>query len=249
MASLSRRVRTGIAAVAVTGSVGVGIWFASSAGAAAVPSDQASTAGAPAGRGGPLAAALTKLVAAGTITQAQADAIAAELSASGRSAKGPGTAPGKPGMPPMAGGRATMGPGAGLDAAAKALGMTTEGLTAELRACFSNAAVATEKSVAVEAVVAATVAAHNDALAQAVKDGKLTQAQADAAAAKLTERTTAMVNGGPKAGGPLAPGAGGPKAGGPRGHMGDKGPGRPAGNGPRPAPGAPKTSTPPTTAA
>ena len=66
-----------------------------------------------------------------------------------------------------------------FDAAAKALGMTTQDLMTELRSGKTLADVATEKNVKADDVKAAIVGAVNAQVDQAVKDGKLTQTQAD----------------------------------------------------------------------
>ena len=84
--------------------------------------------------------------------------------------------------------------GAGLDAAATALGMTTEELRAQLDADTTIADVAKAKNVDVQKVIDAMVADAKAHLAQAVTDGRLTQAEADAKAAALTERITQHVN-------------------------------------------------------
>jgi hypothetical protein len=195
MASVSRRVRTGFAAVALTGTVGGGIWFATTAGAATVPSDPVVT-DAPNGPRGRLAEVLAKKVADGTITQAQADAIAAAAPAG----KGRGSDRG----PKGADGRGPSGTAkaAPLDAAATALGMTADELRTALSGGKTVAAVAAEKSIPVDTVVKAMVAAHTSELAAAVAAGRLTQAQADQMIAGMTEKITAMVDGTARAGGP-----------------------------------------------
>jgi hypothetical protein len=98
-----------------------------------------------------------------------------------------GRAPGGPGC---AGGHR----GAGLDAAATALGMTREELRAQLDEDTTIADVAGAENVDVQKVIDAMVADAKAHLAQAVTDGRLTQAEADAKAATLTERITQHVN-------------------------------------------------------
>ena len=66
-----------------------------------------------------------------------------------------------------------------LDAAASKLGMTSQDLMKELRQGKTLADVAKEKSVTLDDLKAAMVKAVGDQIDQAVKDGKLTQAQAD----------------------------------------------------------------------
>ena len=82
-----------------------------------------------------------------------------------------------------------------LEAAATALGMTPEALKAALQGGSSLADVAKSKNVAVQKVVDAIVVDEKAEIAQAVVDGKLTQAQADALLSKITEHVTAIVNG------------------------------------------------------
>ncbi len=66
-----------------------------------------------------------------------------------------------------------------LDAAAKALGMTSQDLVAELKAGKSLADIAEEKGVVEDAVKRAVLDALKAQLDQAVKDGRLTQTQAE----------------------------------------------------------------------
>ncbi|HTP11252.1 MAG TPA: hypothetical protein VMP08_23515 [Anaerolineae bacterium] len=72
---------------------------------------------------------------------------------------------------------------AALEAAAKALGMTADELSAELWGGKTLSDIATEKGVDIAAVKAAVEAAENaetkTAINQAVTDGKITQAKAD----------------------------------------------------------------------
>lgn len=180
-----------------------------------------------------LNSALQGLVDAGTITTAQRDAvvqaIVAAEPAGGKGGRGHG---GPGGMPGMRGG------GAGLDAAAAALGTDAAGLRALLTDGKTIAQVAADKGVSVDTVIAAVVAAQTAKIDQAVTDGKLTQAQADTAKAGLTERATALVNGTLPAG-PKGMGPGG------KGGMGGRHHG-PDADGDGDAPAAPTT---PTTAA
>jgi hypothetical protein len=148
-------------------------------------------------------AALDKLVADGSITQAQADKVLAALDAA-RPAHGPGK-----------GGR---GHGFGkLDAAAQVLGMTVEELHTALQGGKSLAAVATEKGVNVAKVVDALVAEFKAHLDRHVTSGKNTQAEADQMLADARTRIEAFVNGQAPAGGP------GFGFGGRGGHHGPKG--------------------------
>jgi len=132
--------------------------------------------------------ALDKLVADGTVTQAQADKVLAALQAA-RPAKGPGHGPGRGGF-------------GKLDAAAKVLGMTVEELRTALQGGKSLAAVATEKGINVAKVVDALVAELEAHLADHVASGKNTQAEVDQMLADARTRIEAFVNGQAPAGGP-----------------------------------------------
>jgi hypothetical protein len=154
--------------------------------------------------------ALAGLVADKTLTQAQADKVASTLAASG---VGPLGGP--------LGGPRVIGPGQALTAAAKALGMSKSDLLTQLRSGKSLAAVAKAKGVDVQKVVDALVAEAEQRLAEAVKNGRLTQAQADQRLKNLNARITAEVNAtGP--GRPFGPGGAGRS-----GRFGPAGPGRP----------------------
>ena len=138
--------------------------------------------------------ALSGLVSDGTLTQAQADKVASTLDT-----KMPRH--GKGGMGGHAGGMGVPGGHVGWmgmaqtqEAAAKALGLTTDKLHAALRSGKSLAAIAKDQNVSVDSVVKAMVTAIEDRLAAAVKDGALTQAKADKMKSSLTERITARVN-------------------------------------------------------
>lgn len=87
------------------------------------------------------------------------------------------------------------GPGAQLDAAAEAIGIDESDLLAALRDGQTIAEVAEANGVAVDAVIDAMVADAEAAIDQAVEDGDLTQAEADAKKADLQDRITAAVNG------------------------------------------------------
>ncbi len=135
--------------------------------------------------------ALAGLVADKTITQEQADKVASTLAGSGLG-RGPG------------GHRGLGGHGAGLAAAAEALGMSETDLATALRSGKSLAAVAREKGVEVQKVIDALVAEAKQRLADAVENGRLTQAQADQRLKDLTARITERVN----ATRPAGPGSG-----------------------------------------
>ena len=138
--------------------------------------------------------ALAGLVKDKTLTQAQADKVAETLAAR----PGPGGPPmgafGRGHGPRGLGRGLGHGPGAGLAAAAKALGLSETELMTQLRAGKSLAAVARDKGVAVEKVVDALVAEAQQRLADAVKAGRLTQAQADERLKDLRARVTERVN-------------------------------------------------------
>lgn len=134
--------------------------------------------------------ALTGLVKDGTLTQAQADKVAKTLDTQ---------------LPQrgMSGMRGMGGPGGHLggmgmtqthEAAAKALGMTTSELTTAVQSGKSLAEVAKDQKVSITALVKAMVASAESQLATAVKDGTLTQAQADTMKSSLTQRITDQVN-------------------------------------------------------
>jgi hypothetical protein len=129
---------------------------------------------------------LAPLVANGTITQAQADAVIKAI----ENAR-PDHADGK-----RFGGARGIGVfGDVFGAAAKALDMSTDDLRTALRDGKSIADIAKDKGVETSKVVDAMVAAVEAQLDQAVKDGKLTQGQADEKLQDLRTRMTAIVNG------------------------------------------------------
>ncbi len=137
--------------------------------------------------------ALAPLVANGTINQSQADAVASALEA----AKPPMDHRG-PGGP---GGRG-FGHGADLDAAAKAIGISSDDLRTGLQSGKSLAEIAQANGVTAQAVIDALVAAERAELDADVASGDITQAAADQKLAAITHGVTAMVNGQFPAGGP-----------------------------------------------
>ncbi|MDQ1565338.1 MAG: hypothetical protein QOF96_218, partial [Actinomycetota bacterium] len=174
-----------------------------------------STAAAKAAKGDWAKPALDPLVTNGTITQAQEDAILAALKAA-RPDHGPGDGHGRGG------------PGFGnLDAAAKALGMTTDELRTALDGGKTVAGIAKDKGIEVAKVADALVADLKSHLDAEVKDGELTQAQADELLANCRTRIDDFVNGKVPAGGP----GGGPGGRGGPGGPGRRGPGGPGGLG------------------
>ena len=86
--------------------------------------------------------------------------------------------------------------GGGLSAAAGYLGLSTSQLITKLQSGQTLAQIADATSgKSVAGLVAAMTAAQKTDLDNAVKAGRLTQAQADSLSAALKDRVTAMVNG------------------------------------------------------
>ena len=138
-----------------------------------------------------LKSTLDPLVEAGTITQAQEDAVIKALTDAGLERGGRG-GPGGPG------GRHG---GPGLDAAATALGVTADELRTALEGGQTIAQVAESKNVPVQTVIDAMVADLKAHLAEEVASGEHTQAEADQKLADATTRITDSVNnGGPAKG-------------------------------------------------
>jgi hypothetical protein len=148
---------------------------------------------------------LDAAVKAGKLTQAQADAIKKKVEASGEvpfglglgRRGGPGGPHGGPGGPgfggPGPGPRG--GPGRHLDAAAKALGLTTADLRKQLEAGKSLADVAKAQGKSADDVKKALLDDEKAELDQAVTDGKLTAAQRDKILKNLDARIDRMVDG------------------------------------------------------
>ncbi|HEV7862185.1 MAG TPA: hypothetical protein VGR20_05770, partial [Acidimicrobiia bacterium] len=156
--------------------------------------------------------ALDPLVANGTITQAQEDAVLAAL---------------KAGRPDHGDGHGRGGRGFGnLDAAAKVLGVTADELRSALQGGKSLADVAKDKGISVAKVVDTLVTELKAHLDAEVASGEHTQAEADAMLAQARTGIEDFVNGK----GPL---------GGPGGPDGGRGPGGHGGPGGRGGPGAP----------
>jgi polyhydroxyalkanoate synthesis regulator phasin len=128
--------------------------------------------------------ALADLVADGTITQDQADKVAAALDESDA------LRPGGPGGPGGHGGMVRL----DIDAAADALGLTPEELRDALATEGTTLAdVAEEEGVETSTLVDALVAAGEDRIEQAVTDGRLTQEQAEELREALPERVAAAI--------------------------------------------------------
>lgn len=151
-----------------------------------------------------LGEALKPLVDNGTITQDQANAVIDALKNAAPKG-GPGHGHGGP----------------GLDTAAQALGMTADELHTALESGQTLAQIAQSKGVDVQKVIDAIVDDAKAHIQQEVTDGHLTQEQADAKIAELSQRAGDMVNGKMPAGPPM---------GGGRGHGPHGGPGAPGGS-------------------
>ncbi len=92
------------------------------------------------------------------------------------------------------GGAAMMGGWAGLpDEALALLGLSAEEVQAQHQAGKSLADIAAAQGVALDKLVDSILAARVDALDALVKDGKITQAQADLMASRMKEMVTQMV--------------------------------------------------------
>jgi len=125
-----------------------------------------------------LRAVLAPLVAKGTITQAQADAVIKAL---------------QDARPPAGSGRHH---GFHIDTVAETLGITEAQLHTAVRSGRSIADVARSKGIAPQKVIDALVAEAKTRLTKEVADGELTQAQADARLTQMTGRITSLVNSG-----------------------------------------------------
>jgi predicted DNA-binding protein (UPF0251 family) len=129
--------------------------------------------------------ALQGLVTDKTLTQAQADKVATTLAES-MPPRGPG-GPGGHGK-----GHGPKGPR--LEEAATAIGITVEELRTQLQAGKTLAQVAEAEGVSKSVLIDKLVKAAEERIAQAVTDGKLTQAQADERKSDLRARITEMVD-------------------------------------------------------
>ncbi|WP_432487463.1 hypothetical protein [Kineococcus sp. SYSU DK018] len=178
-----RAVAAGTAGAVAAGGIGLVLLGAPIASAATTDSSTSSSTGV----GDRLQAvkdALSGLVGDGTITQAQADAVAGTLNSSD-ALRGHG------GRGGSGGGRAL-----DLDAAAEAVGMSADELRTALRADGATlASVAADEGVEEQVLVDALVAAGTERLQQAVTDGRLTREQADERIAELPDEVAAAVDG------------------------------------------------------
>ncbi len=155
-------------------------------------------------RGAIVAAAFGSLVLGGVVAAASLGGPGTTLAASSTASPSPSasTAPTAPswGGPGGHGSRGgLLGPNheavTDTSVAAKAIGISESDLTAALAKGQSMADVAKAHNVDVQKVIDALVADANDEIATALKNGQITQAQADAEKAQVTARVTAQVNG------------------------------------------------------
>jgi hypothetical protein len=138
-------------------------------------------------------------VTAGTLTQAQGDALKAKIEAGtvplvGFGGGGPGFGHGGPGGPG--------GPLGNLDAAATYLGVTSAVLKTDLQGGQTLAQVATAQGKTADGLVSALVTAAKSDLDAQVTAGNLTAAQETSIESDLTAHITDLVNGVRPAGGP-----------------------------------------------
>jgi hypothetical protein len=178
--------RKKIAVVALAGGIGLtgGMLIAPSIATAADSGSSTSVSG----RLGALKDALKSLVTDGTLTQAQADKVATTLDQK-LPRRGPG-GPGFPGRMGMRGGPAHLEPAD----IAKALGITVNELRTQSEAGKTLAQIAASKGISKSALIDKLVTAAEAELAQAVKNGRITQAQADTIKGTLKPRITEMVD-------------------------------------------------------
>jgi hypothetical protein len=130
-------------------------------------------------------------VKAGRVTKAEGDALKARIDENAVPLFGPGRGRFEHGGP------GHHGPGHlhGLDTAAKYLGMTEASLRTALEGGKTLAQVAKDRDKSVDGLVDALVADKKAHIQQDVKEGRLTQAQADEFLSGLKARVTDMVNG------------------------------------------------------
>ncbi len=167
----------------VAAGVGAGLLLGGASGLAltlptgAFAQDDSTTTEAPAEgmRGGPMSGLLDELVADGTITQEQADAItgAAEARRSERAGergmRGPGGERGMRGPGSERGMRGPGGPGASLDTAAEVIGISVEDLRTQLRDGQSLAVIAEANGVGTESLVDALTENARDRITEMVQ--------------------------------------------------------------------------------
>jgi hypothetical protein len=173
---MRKTVTSTVVALSLLGGAAAGVALAAPSIASAADSTTAATESPPQW----MTDALAELVADGTLTRAQADAVASALDAA-KPARGPGGR-GGPGGP-------------GLSAAATAIGISADDLRTAVQSGQTIAEVAAAHGVATQVVIDAVVADMQSHLAEAVANGRLTQDQADERSANAVERATHLVNG------------------------------------------------------
>jgi hypothetical protein len=211
--SISRKhLRSGLAGLTLAATLGGGVFLASNANAQAAGTSASTTAvsAAAESRPDPFADALKKLVDAGTITQAQADAVTTAL----KEARPIGHRGGPKGNPQVV---------------ADALGVTVDDLKAAHDAGKTIATLAQEKGVALDTVITKIVDAEKAQIQAKVTAGELPQAKADEILANLQQRVTDRVNGVKPAGAPDGAMRGGKGGHGPHGPRGPRNGQAPAG--------------------
>lgn len=232
-----------VAGLALAGTAGVGGLAVSalnplgSAGAASNPSttvvaDQQADQRGPRDGHGPqqvLKDVLDSLVKDGTLTQAQADKVTSSVEAKVKEERAEHDANRQARRQEF------------LTTAAKAIGISTTDLEAQLESGTTLADVAKANNVDPNVVVVALVGDLNTKIDAEVASGKLTAEQGAARKAKATERVTDMVNNGARHGGKGGPGGMGGR------HGGRGGPGMGAPDGPPPADGQAPADQAPTT--
>lgn len=168
---------TSLALAGTLGLAGLGAGVALAPALASAATNDSTAAAAAGDRLSVIKDVLAELVTDGTLTQPQADKVAATLDAK---------------LPKQGGGKRFLEPA--LDTAAAALGIEKAELREQLRSGKSLADVAEGEGVSHDTLVSKLVAAAQGGLDKAVADGHLTKAQADARKADLESRITDMVN-------------------------------------------------------
>ncbi len=170
----------------------VGAQTASSTTTATTAAPATSDPAKPAARVNPVDDALAKLVKDGTITQTQADAVKKAIQdarpTGGSGGRGHGPRGGMGGFG-LAEGKSV------VDAAAKALGITSDDLMQQVMNGTTVAKIAESKNVPLNTVVDAAVKEITAKIDAAVSAGNMTQAEADKIKANLTQTVTDFANG------------------------------------------------------
>ncbi len=136
---------------------------------------------------------IAQAVTDGLLTQAQADALNSRLGQTGPAAGRNGMMMRGFGLGLSVSRYNTVHP---LQVAAQAIGVTCPDLVKAMAQGKSIVQVATDKNVQAQTVIDALVNAYKNASAQDVKEGLITQAQADGRDANLVQRVTAMISSG-----------------------------------------------------